>query len=119
MQLTKDNLTMYAAQNYHNPMCIDGEEFHEDLKKFKYVKRLLNRYRDTGVLSERLILNHLIVIFNVFGYEAGLDILELKIELDQWSALKPFLIYLQAIKNTEYTNIVMDKTVIEALRNLT
>jgi len=119
MKLTKDNLTIYAAQHYHNPRCIDSEEFFEDLKKFKYVKRLLNRYRDTGVLSERLILNHLIVIFNVFGYEAGLDILELKIELDQWGALKPFLIYLQAIKNTEYTNIVMDKTVIEALRNLT
>jgi hypothetical protein len=118
MQLTKDNLTLYAAQHYVNPMCIDSEEFHEDLKKFKYVKRLLNRYRDTDVLSERLILNHLIVIFNVFGYEAGLDILELKIEIEQWGALKPFLIFLNAIQNTEYTNIEMDKVVIEALRKI-
>lgn len=118
MQLTKDNLTIYAAQNYINPKCIDSEEFFEDLKKFKYVKRLLNRYRDTGVLSERLILNHLIVIFNVFGHEAGLNILELKVELDQWGTLKPFLIFLKAIKNTEYTNIEMDKSVVEALRNI-
>lgn len=118
MQLTKDNLTLYAAQNYQNPRCIDSEEFFEDLKKFKYVKRLLNRYRDTDVLSERLILNHLIVIFNVFGIEAGLNILELKIELDHWSTLKPFLIFLKVIKNHEYTNIEMDKRVVDALREI-
>ena len=118
MQLTKDNLTLYAAQNYQNPKCIDSEEFFEDLKKFKYVKRLLNRYRDTDVLSERLILNHLIVIFNVFGIEAGLNILELKIELEHWGALKPFLIFLKVIKNHEYTNIDMDKRVVDALREI-
>jgi|TARA_R110000803_G_scaffold72306_1_gene135948 hypothetical protein len=119
LQLTKDNLTLYAAQHYVNPLCIDSEEFFEDLKKFKYVKRLLNRYRDTGVLSERLILNHLIVIFNVFGYQAGLDILELKVELEHWGTLKPFLIFLKAINNTEYTNIEMDKVVVESLRAIT
>ena len=59
MKLTKDNLLLYAAQNYYNPKCIDSEEFLEDLKRFKYIKRLLNRYRDSGQLSERLILNHL------------------------------------------------------------
>ena len=119
LQLTKDNLTLYAAQHYVNPLCIDSEEFFEDLKKFKYVKRLLNRYRDTGVLSERLILNHPIVIFNVFGYQAGLDILELKVELEHWGTLKPFLIFLKAINNTEYTNIEMDKVVVESLRAIT
>ena len=118
MKLTKDNLILYAAQNYYNPRCIDSEEFFEDLKKIKYIKRLLNRYRDTGVLSERLILNHLIVIFNVFGYEAGLNILELKIELEHWGVLKPFLIFLKAIKNTEYTNIELDKLVVERLREI-
>ena len=118
MKLTKDNLIVYAAKHYYNPKCIDSEEFFEDLKRFKYIKRLLNRYRDTGVLSERLIINHLIVIFNVFGHEAGLDILELKIELDYWGVLKPFLIFLKAIKNTEYTNIEMDKLVVERLREI-
>lgn len=118
MKLTKDNLILYAAQNYHNPRCIDSEEFFEDLKRIKYIKRLLNRYRDTGILSERLILNHLIVIFNVFGNQAALDILELKIELDHWGVIKPFLIFLKAIKNTEYTNIEMDKLVVERLREI-
>ena len=79
MKLTKDNLLVYAAQNYYNPKCIDTEDFLEDLKRFKYIKRLLNRYRDSGVLSERLILNHLIIIFNVFDIE-DLNILELKLD---------------------------------------
>ena len=115
MKLTKENLVVYAAKHYYNPKCIDSEEFFEDLKKFKYVKRLLNRYRQSGELSERLIINHLIVIFNVFGYEAGLNILELKIELEYWEILKPFLIFLKAIKNDMYTNIEMDKYVVERL----
>jgi len=118
MQLTKDNLLVYATQNYYNPKCIDSEEFLEDLKRFKYIKRLLNRYRDTGQLSERLILNHLVVIFNVFDIEAGLNILELKLELEYWSVIKPFLIFLKTIKNDEYTNIEMDKYVIEKLREI-
>mgnify|MGYP001178597054 CR=1 FL=1 len=118
MILTKDNLILYAAKHYYNPKCIDSEEFFEDLKRFKYIKRLLNRYRDNGELSERLILNHLIVIFNVFGNEAGLDMLELRIELEHWSVLKPFLIFLNVIKNDMYTNIEMDKTVVEALREI-
>ena len=97
-------------------MCFRNMNMH--LKKFKYVKRLLNRYRDTDVLSERLILNHLIVIFNVFGIQPGLDILELKIELEHWGVLKPFLIFLKSIKNHEYTNIQMDTKVVEALRQI-
>ena len=118
MKLTKDNLLVYAAQNYYNPKCIDTEDFLEDLKRFKYIKRLLNRYRDSGVLSERLILNHLIIIFNVFDIEAGLNILELKLEVESWPIIKPFLIFLKAIKNDEYTNIDMDKNVVEKLREI-
>ena len=118
MKLTKDNLLLYAAQNYYNPKCIDSEEFLEDLKRFKYIKRLLNRHRDSGQLSERLILNHLIVIFNVFDIEAGLNILELKLEVDYWNVLKPFLLFLNVIKNDEYTNIEMNKEVVEKLREI-
>ena len=118
MKLTKDNLLLYAAQNYYNPKCIDSEEFLEDLKRFKYIKRLLNRYRDSGQLSERLILNHLIVIFNVFDIEAGLYILEIKLEVDYWNVSKPFLLFLNVIKNDEYTNIKMDKKVVEKLREI-
>ena len=118
MQLTKDNLLVYAAKNYYNPKCIASDEILEDLKRFKYIKRLLNRYRDTGQLSERLILNHLVVIFNVFDIEAGLNILELKLELEYWPVIKPFLIFLKTIKNDEYTNIDMDKNVVEKLREI-
>ena len=116
--LTEENLLLYAAKHYYNPRCTNIEEFYEDLKRFKYIKRLLNRYDDTGQLSERLILNHLIIIFNTFGIEASLKILELKVDIDRWHILKPFLIFLHYIQQDQYTNIKMDKIVIEALRKI-
>jgi len=118
MKLNKNNLVVYAAKHYYNPTHIDGEEFYDDLKRFKYVKRLVNRYHQNNDLAERLILNHLIVIFNVFGYEAGVEMLALKLPLEQWGTIKPFLIFLRAIKNDDLTGIEMDKYVIEKLREL-
>lgn len=118
MKLNNKNLVVYAAKNYYNPTCIDGDEFFDDLKRFKYVKRLINRYHQSGDLSERLILNHLIVIFNVFGHEAGVEMLALKIPLEQWSTLKPFLVFLNAIRNEDITGIKMDKHVVGKLREL-
>ena len=117
-KLTESNFMLYAAQNYYNPTCIDVEEFEEDLKRFKYIKRLITRYNDTGTLSTNLILNHLVIIFNVFGIEAGLRMLEFKMQEDQFTFIKPFLIHLRAIKNDKYTGIPMDKTVVEALRTI-
>ena len=67
MKLTEENLYLYAAKHYYNPKFIDAEEFQEDLKRFKYIKRLLRKYYDTGILKERLLLNHIIVLHNVFG----------------------------------------------------
>jgi hypothetical protein len=81
---------LYAIKNYYNPKCIDVEEFYEDLNRFKYVKRLVNRYLDGGKLSERLILNHLIVIFNAFDIKASLKLLEYKLDDRHWSVIKPF-----------------------------
>ena len=118
MKLTKNNLIVYAAKHYYNPKHIDGEEFFDDLKRFKYVKRLINRYHQNGDLAERLILNHLIVIFNVFGHEAGVEMLAIKIPLEQWTTLKPFLVFLRAIRSEDITGIEMDKYVIEKLRKL-
>ena len=118
IQLTEENLILFAAKHYYNPRFIDAEEFYEDLKRFKYIKRLVNRYEKTGVLAERLILNHLIVVFNVFGIEAGLKILELKVEGDQWKYIKPFLIFLKCIRNDQYTNIEMDHRIVEELRKI-
>ena len=118
MKLNKNNLVIYAAKHYYNPTHIDGEEFFDDLKRFKYVKRLVNRYQLNGDLAERLILNHLIVIFNVFGHEAGVEMLALKLPLEQWPTIKPFLVFLQAIKNEDITGIDMDKYVVSKLREL-
>ena len=117
-QLTEKNLLLYAAKHYSNPTFSDIEDFHEDLKRFKYIKRLLNRYLETDDLSERLILNHLIVIFNMFGIEAALNILDLKLEEKHWPVVKPFLIFLKYIKNDQYTGITMDPSVVEALRKI-
>ena len=117
-ELTEANLFLYAAKHYYNPQFSDIEEFHEDLKRFKYIKRLANRYLETGELAERLMLNHLIIVFNVFGVEAGLNILEFKLEERHWPIVKPFLIFLKHITNDQYTNITMDQKVIEELRKI-
>lgn len=116
--LTEDNLLLYAAKHYYNPKCIDFEEFQEDLHRFKYLKRLLNKYLETGNLSERLILNHLIVIFNSFNIEASLNILELKLEEKHWPIIKPFLVFMKYITNEQYTGISMDKKVVAVLREI-
>ena len=69
-ELTNRNFKLFAANHYSNPECVDVEEFKQDLNRFKYLKRLLKRYELTGDLQERLILNHVIVLYNVFGIEA-------------------------------------------------
>ena len=71
-EINDDNLLIFASRHYYNPKCIDVEEFYEDLNRFKYVKRLVNRYIESERLADRLILNHLIIIFNVFGVEASI-----------------------------------------------
>ena len=85
---------MYAMREYSNVQCTDIEEFYDDLKKIKYIKRLFNAYKNNGQLKERLILNHLIIFYNVFTVQAGTRILFYKIEKDFWPILKTFLIYL-------------------------
>ena len=117
-QLNKSNLMLYAARHYYNPRFSDIEEFNEDLKRFKYVKRLLNRYLDEGNLSERLILNHLIVIFNVFGIEPSINMMRVKLDERHWSVIKPFLVFLRYITNDQLVGITMDAKGVEALRKI-
>tara|TARA_B100000424_G_C22891802_1_gene474410 strand:- start:802 stop:1170 length:369 start_codon:yes stop_codon:yes gene_type:complete len=117
-ELTENNLILFAAQNYRKPNFSDIEEFYEDLKRFKYVKRLINRYLEHNELAERLILNHIIIICNSFTIPGALKILELKLQDKHWPIIKPFLIYLNYIKNDQYTGIEMDKTVIKKLRKI-
>ncbi len=112
------NFHFFAARHYYNPRCIDIEEFHEDLNRFKYVKRLVNKYLETQSLSERLIMNHLIVIFNAFSIDPSLKMLDYKLNKKQWEVVKPFLIFLKYIRNDQYVDIEMDKTVVESLRKI-
>jgi len=117
-ELTEENLFLFAAKNYYKPQFSDIEEFHEDLKRFKYIKRLLNRYIDQGELAERLILNHLIVVCNSFSIPAALSILELKLNEKHWPVIKPFLVYLRYIKDDQYTGIPQDQIVVDVLRKI-
>ena len=114
-KITPQNVVMYAIKNYDNPQCEGEKEFEDDLKRFKYIKRLLRRYYDTGVLKERLLLNHLIVLNNVFSVEAATTLLLYKIQPTYWPALKSFLIFLNSISDNELTEIEHDKDVLETL----
>lgn len=92
--LNKDNFVLYAMKFYENPQCLSEQDFYDDLKTIKYIKRLLNRYHMGGELKERLILNHLITLGNVFPVEVLTRILFLKISSKYWTYLKTFLIFL-------------------------
>jgi len=114
-KITPQNVVMYAIKNYDNPQCEGEKEFEDDLKRFKYIKRLLSRYYDTGILKERLLLNHLIVLNNVFSVEAATTLLLYKIQPTHWPALKSFLIYLNNISDDELIEIEHDNNVLITL----
>jgi len=92
--LNEKNFLLYAMKEYDNPQCVQVEEFYDDLKKVKYIKRLFNQYLNEGVLKERLLLNHIIVFYNVFPVRSATRMLFLKIEEKFWPILKTFLVYL-------------------------
>ena len=92
--LIEKNFLLYAMKEYNNPQCVQVEEFYDDLKKVKYIKRLFNQYLKEGVLKERLLLNHIIVFYNVFPVRSATRMLFLKIEEKFWPILKTFLVYL-------------------------
>ena len=117
-ELTEDNFTLFAAKHYDNPQCLDIAEFEEDIARFKYVKRLLRRYNQSGDLQERLILNHLIIIYNVFGIDAANRMVFYKIEEELWPALKTFLIYLNYLPESQFVEIPLDPTIVDRLRKI-
>ena len=124
--LNEKNFLLYAMKEYNNPQCTEVEEFNDDLKKIKYIKRLLNQYVSEGVLKERLLLNHIIIFYNVFPPAAATRILFFKIEERFWPILKPFLFYLKLIpedkidsimgREIRTNEILMDQGVIDSLR---
>jgi hypothetical protein len=93
INLTDENFYLFAAKYYDNPQCIETEEFDDDLKRIRYLKRLFRKYKQTGELKDRLILNHLVVLYNVFVPEAATRMLCLKLS-DELDMVKPFLLLL-------------------------
>jgi hypothetical protein len=93
-ELTEDNFIMFAVKNYDNPGCVGMDEFYDDLKRFKYIKRLLRKHNVGKDLKERLILNHIIVLGNLFGVEATTKMLFFKLEKKFWPQIKTFLVFL-------------------------
>ena len=97
--LTDKNITSYMIMSYDNSQCVDMEEFKDDMKRVKYIKRLINRYLSGGELKERLLLNHIISFYNVFGVESATRILFFKVEESDYPVLKTLLVYLNAMPN--------------------
>ena len=124
--LNEKNFLLFAMQHYDNPQCVEVEEFNDDLRKIKYIKRLFNQYSLGGELKERLLLHHIIVFFNVFQTKAATRILFFKLDEKFWPVLKTFLFYLQFMpedkiesingKEILVTDILMDQGVIDSLR---
>ena len=126
-KLTNDNFLIYCAKFYDNPQCHSTEEFFEDLNRIKYIKKLITRYVENSDLRERLILNHLIVLSNVFGAHHLCRILYLKLK-DQFEYVKPFLLLLNILpdiindvgeEKIIYTDMIpMNEVIIKKLREL-
>ena len=121
--LNDDNFMLYAMKAYENPQCTGIDEFHEDLNRIKYIKRLLRKYKRDGVIRERLILNHIIIFCNVFGIQEGLRILFFRVEKDLWTELKTFLVMLNYIPDRmdgdeDFNSISIDEVIADKLRSL-
>lgn len=122
-KLNESNFLVYAMHNYDNPQCNSILEFEEDIKRFLYLKKLLSRYKNNGELRERLILNHIIVLYNIFG-ENATRMLFYKIDQSCWDTLVTFLVYLERMPDTlpEFgivtSNIMLDESIINTLRTI-
>ena len=117
-KLTPDNIMMFAMKHYDNPFCVDRKEFLDDMKRFKYLKRLFRKYDTSDILKVRLILNHIIVLANVFGVDASTTLLFFKIEKKHWSTLKTFLVYLNYMPENDMKDIATDVKVLKELREI-
>ena len=119
-ELNEDNFQLFAIKNYENPQAVTEDDFHKDLNHFKYIKRLLKRYRNTGELKTHLLLNHFIILYNIFG-EATTPMLFHKIEEDLWPVMKTFVLFLN--KLPEYPrcfihDVEVDKVCLEELHQI-
>ena len=117
-QITKQNWLLYAMHNYDNPTLEKQQEFDDDIKRFKYLKRLFRKYETIGEIKIRLVLNHLIVLQNVFGADVAISLLLFKVDKHYWPVLKACLDYLGYLYPHELNDIEIDDNVKEMLKEL-
>ena len=110
--LTDKNINAYMIMSYDNSQCVDMEEFKDDMKRVKYIKRLINRYLSGGDLKERVLLNHIISFYNVFGVESATRILFFKVDESDYSVLKTFLTYLNVMP--EQVELIKGKNIVNS-----
>lgn len=121
--LNEDNFLLFAMHHYDNPQCHSIQEFEEDVKRFLYLKKLITRYKQSEELRERLILNHIIVLYNVYG-DAATNMLFYKIDQEYWDVLVTFLVYLERMPELlpqygiKVSDIALDEKIINALRKI-
>ena len=116
-ELNEDNYLLFAIKYYDNPQSVTKDDFYEDLKRFKWIKRLLKRHKTTGELNAHLLINHFIILYNVFG-DAATPLLFYKIDSEFWSIVKTFVIYLvrlTKVPKTKIHNIPIDIECLEQL----
>ena len=119
-ELTEENFLLFAIKNYENPQAVTKEDFDKDLNHFKYIKRLLKRYKNTGQLKTHLLLNHFIILYNIFG-EAATPMLFFKIEKDLWSSMKTFVMFLGKLPEypkSQIHDIQVDLTCLKELYSI-
>ena len=115
-EITKDNWLLFAQHHYDNPTLQKEQEFYDDIKRFKYLKRLFRKYKPTKNIKIRLVLNHVIVLANVFGVEAACILLLYKVEKIYWPYLKSVLVYLDYLYPHELNDVKTDKNIDEILK---
>ena len=116
-ELNEDTFLLFAIKHYQNPQAVTKEDFDRDLNHFKYIKRLLKRYRKTGELKTHLLVNHFIILYNIFG-EAATPMLFFKIDQDLWPSMKSFIIFLNKFPEYPKTFIHDIKVDLDCMKSL-
>jgi hypothetical protein len=117
-ELNNDNFELYAAKHYSNPACLTIDDFKEDIARFKYVNRLLRKYDETGEIQIRLLVNHIIIIFNMFNISAANRMIFYRVDTRHWSIIKTILLYLNLLPENEKKNTQTDLYISKKLKEL-
>ena len=119
-ELNEENFLLFAIKNYENPSAVTREDFDKDLNHFRYIKRLLKRYKSSGELKVHLLINHFIILYNIFG-DAATPMLFYKIEKSLWPSIKSFIVFLDKLPEYPKTvihDIEMDDNCLEELQRI-